>query len=211
MNRELYENVVSLSNDIRRSDKEHHGVSYRNVPNLRKIVIYLQTNQSKGQDTLRFCYDSYNFVALIFCRMGRASVSAFYYKRALEILKNLKRTPRNLPKIIESTILMRNYFIDDDCEDIWLLVQGRINEKKLKVIFDKNLNQPRDILYDPVEMSDKYLSVIDEVEEILEEQFEDKSGRGLCHAMWALKKELLLARGVRWRSVAEMNPDTLFD
>ena len=211
MNHELYENVTLLVEAIKQSDKEHFGVTFRDTPNLRKIVLYLQMNQSQGQDTLRFCYDSYNFVALMFDRMGRVSVAAFYYVRALEIVKKLKRTPRNLDSIIRNALIARNYYVDDDCQDIRILVKGRISEKKLNDIYKKNLNQPRELLHDPVEMSDAYLSVIDEVEEILDEQFEGREGRGLCHALWKAKKSLLIARGVSWKSLGEMNPHIRFD
>lgn len=66
---------------------------------------------------------------------------------------------------------------------------------------------------DAIELNPAYTNLIAEVERLVERKVEDegKCGLGTCHFFWALKKQLLKERGVKWRSPAELNPDTLYD
>lgn len=60
---------------------------------------------------------------------------------------------------------------------------------------------------DPVEKTEEYLAVIDEVEA----QIDCEHDAELCFSFWAVKAQLLLARGILWRSPAALNPGVLFD
>ncbi len=54
---------------------------------------------------------------------------------------------------------------------------------------------------------------IKEVDRILREEFQSQPrGTGLCHVIWARKKQLLWELyGIDWKTPAEMNPTTIFD
>ncbi|MBO4754890.1 MAG: hypothetical protein J5543_09860 [Bacteroidales bacterium] len=66
--------------------------------------------------------------------------------------------------------------------------------------------------YDPVEDSDAYLSVIDEVERRLYEELKDVPRHmGFCFRYWSAKRELLAKYGIEWRSPGIMNPRVMFD
>lgn len=65
---------------------------------------------------------------------------------------------------------------------------------------------------DPIEWSEEFEKVIDEVERELYEYFkEEERMMGFCFGFWSQKKSLLAERGIEWRTPAEMNPRVLFD
>jgi len=68
----------------------------------------------------------------------------------------------------------------------------------------------RTLKRDPVEMTEGYLAVIDEVERKVEENM-DFHGRGSCHQRWSLTREYLEEYGIVWRSLGAMNPRFHFD
>lgn len=51
------------------------------------------------------------------------------------------------------------------------------------------------------------------VNKILEEEFKDRKNQvGICHQIWARKKQLLKdLYNLDWKSPAELNPDIIFD
>ena len=66
--------------------------------------------------------------------------------------------------------------------------------------------------YDPVEDSEAYLSVIDDVERRLFEELKDEPRHmGSCFRYWSAKRELLAEYGIEWRSPGMMNPRVMFD
>ena len=66
--------------------------------------------------------------------------------------------------------------------------------------------------YDPVEDTDGYLAVIDEVERRLYEKFKGEPRHmGFCFGYWSAKRDLLAEYGIEWRSPNIMNPRVLFD
>ena len=64
---------------------------------------------------------------------------------------------------------------------------------------------------DSVENTEKYRFAMMEINPILENEFKDKFGMGICHSYWHRKKELLAKYGIDWKSPAELNPDIRFD
>jgi tetratricopeptide (TPR) repeat protein len=66
--------------------------------------------------------------------------------------------------------------------------------------------------YDPVEDTDGYLAVIDEVERRLYEELKDEPRHmGFCFHYWSAKRDLLAEYGIEWRSPRIMNPRVMFD
>ena len=66
---------------------------------------------------------------------------------------------------------------------------------------------PEGLLYDPVEDTDKYRAAMVSINAQLAAEFtrEDLEAKS-CPAVWRRKQELLKARGIHWRTPAEMNP-----
>lgn len=80
------------------------------------------------------------------------------------------------------------------------------------------------IQYDPIEKTEKYKSIENELEVTLSD-YKDELIReadmifekfgimpSICHRMWRKKKEILHDKyGIEWKTPAEMNPDINFD
>lgn len=79
-------------------------------------------------------------------------------------------------------------------------------EYNLKRIENPTLN------YDPIEESEPYLAVIDEVERRLYEDLKNEPRHmGFCFEYWSAKRDLLAEYGIEWRSPHMMNPRVMFD
>lgn len=66
--------------------------------------------------------------------------------------------------------------------------------------------------YDPIEDSEAYLAVIDDVERRLYEKLKDEHrGMGFCFIYWPAKEAMLAEYGIEWRSPGLMNPGVMFD
>ena len=58
----------------------------------------------------------------------------------------------------------------------------------------------------------RYREQFEEVEKILDKEFEGPAYRGKCHAVWDRKKQLLKEMyDIDWKSPAELNPHIDFD
>ena len=64
---------------------------------------------------------------------------------------------------------------------------------------------------DPVEKTELFQSVYDEVHEEAMEIIEKEGDLHLCFQLWNILTELYLKRGISWRSPALMNPNVRFD
>ena len=75
----------------------------------------------------------------------------------------------------------------------------------------QQLEKPN-LKYDPVEDSEAYLAVIDEVERRLYEELKDEPRHmGFCFEYWSAKEALLKEYGIEWHSPSSMNPGVIFD
>lgn len=73
-----------------------------------------------------------------------------------------------------------------------------------------------DIKYDPIEDTEEYKNIVDELEKKIETcmAFENIpiGGFGTCHIYWSYKKEILKNDyNIDWMSPAELNPTIMFD
>lgn len=88
------------------------------------------------------------------------------------------------------------------------LLQSCVSRMKLQeLLTSAQENRRRFIKNDPVEKTDAYLSVIDEVEEAIDKN----KTMDFCLEIWKLKAEFLSDRGICWRSPTQLNPGVMFD
>ena len=66
--------------------------------------------------------------------------------------------------------------------------------------------------YDPIEDSEEYLAIKDELEALIKAQIGEKKHIGYCYMYWSAKRHILKEKyGIEWRSPSELNPHVLFD
>ena len=159
------------------------------------------------EKNLSFAYDVLVFISEQYESMGRFSVAGIYRLEALKIAEGLDR---DFDEMLYAILCDRNYYVDDDCDDVRVIVDKLLPEKTIEKLFNSIKRRRRSLKHDPVEMSKEYLDCIDEIEEKIEKN-RTYSGLGSCHEMWDLKYRFLLEKGIVWKSPAVLNPRVMFD
>lgn len=194
--------------------KVNEDVSYFDSPVLKEIALLTNELIGEDKDTLLFLYDTNIFLADAYTRLCRFSLAAKYHFECVKYAKKLKElydvNIKDIKEVIYKLLRDRNFYIDDDCEDVKDVINGLISEKDILKLFDDRLSHRRNMKNDPVEMSDEYLSVIDEIEEKIEKN-RTMYGMGSCFEVWDLKEQYLAEKGITWKSPALLNPRVRFD
>lgn len=191
-------------------------LDYRAVPYLKEMerIVSEASDGCSDPSVISESFLVIRYLAEAYDRLGRFAVSAEYYKKAIELELKLSPDERSSSdvreEIVYRAIKARNFYVDDDCEDILPAARLLLGDGEAASLFASALVRRRSLVHDPVEMTKEYLSVIDEVEREIEER-RTVFGHGSCHEVWSLKTELLAKRGIVWRSPAALNPRVHFD
>ena len=212
---EVRDNIVSMVDIIEnRKRSEESSACYKDVPYLKKIESLLEEAKEENQDNLVLIYEANEYIAEQYAEMGRFSVAAKYRLRSLEgavkAFKNFDFNVEEIESVLYDLLRDRNYYIDDDCEDVRPLLVNVLPQEKVDEIYQRRMNRRRNLKNDPVEMSEEYLAVIDEIDEKIA-QNRTCYGMGSCFEIWNLKEEFLLEKGIVWRSPSLLNPRVMFD
>ena len=195
-------------------DEELKG--YKASPILKKMVELLEQNEDEGEEALSFSYDAYRFIGDTYRRMGRFSVAAKHEERALDIALKLYSDygvkAKDVDTLLNNILVDRNYYVNDDCNDVLNKIRGTVlfDSSTIEEINVRVMRRRRSLKHDPIEMSEEYLAVIDEVEEKIDQNRKTR-GMGSCHEVWGLKFDYLLEKGIRWKSPQILNPRVMFD
>ena len=199
-------------------DYNAYELTYRAVPYLKEteeiVEAQLASESPCDKVTLLDSATIMRYLAEAYDRLGRFAVSVRYYKRAIELAAKLYtmygEKMQDSSGMIYNALKARNYYVDDDCEDIRELAITFISKELVDDVFSTVMNRRRNLNHDPVEMTEEYLAVIDEVDEKIEKNREYR-GFGSCHHVWSLKTDYLAEKGIRWRSPDILNPRVRFD
>ena len=199
-------------------DYNAYELTYQAVPYLVEtdelVKAQLASEDSYDKVTLLDSATIMRYLAEAYDRLGRFAVSVRYYKRAIELAATLYTTygeeMQDSSTMIYNALKARNYYVDDDCEDLRAQAFIFIPRDIVDDIFDTVMNRRRNLKHDPVEMTEKYLAVIDEIDEKIEKNRE-YHGFGSCHHVWSLKTDYLAEKGIEWKSPVVLNPKVRFD
>lgn len=118
--------------------------------------------------------------------------------------KSVTNETIHIPKVDEVCRWVSYIVVDDEIAWNYLMT--------LKA--DGSLNYITVNKYDAKEYDPKYRKIIKEVETQVRAEME-KNGSygklGSCHVFWSLKQKMLKAKGIQWRSPAELHPNTNYD
>ena len=195
-----------------------HELTYQAVPYLKEtdelVNDQLASEEPYDKVTLLDSATIMRYLAEAYDRLGRFAVSVGYYKRAIELAAKLYtmygEEMRDSSGMIYNALKARNYYVDDDCEDIREQALVFISTDIVDDVFDTVMNRRRNLKHDPVEMTEEYLAVIDEVDEKIEKN-RQHHGFGSCHHVWSLKTDYLAEKGIEWKSPVVLNPRVRFD
>ena len=209
--------LIELAKSIE-SHKEHQyaAPTYKDVPALNEMaqIVKTQLESEKMHDksTLTDSITVLRYLADAFESMWRIAYTVKYHARLLELQAELyerfSETDDNFADDYYKALRARNYYQNDDCADLKRLARIILPTEDCKDIENRLIGQKQRLLRDPVELSEKYLSVIDEVERKIDESGIDK---GLTHGRVQLKAKLLNEYGIDWKSVICLNPNVHFD
>jgi len=199
-------------------DYNAYELTYRAVPYLKEteeiVEVQLASESPYDKVTLLDSATIMRYLAEAYDRLGRFAVSVRYYNRAIELAAKLYtmygEEMQDSSGMIYNALKARNYYVDDDCEDIREQALVFISKELVDDVFSTVMNRRRNLKHDPVEMTEEYLAVIDEVEEKIEKNREYR-GFGSCHHVWSLKTDYLAEKGIEWKSPVVLNPRVRFD
>ena len=199
-------------------DYNAYELTYRAVPYLKEteeiVEAQLALERPCDKVTLLDSATIMRYLAEAYDRLGRFAVSVRYYNRAIELAAKLYtmygEEMQDSSGMIYNALKARNYYVDDDCEDIRELAITFISKELVDDVFSTVMNRRRNLKHDPVEMTEEYLAVIDEIDEKIEKNREYR-GFGSCHHVWSLKTDYLAEKGIEWKSPVVLNPRVRFD
>ncbi len=195
-----------------------HELTYLAVPYLKETeeIVEAQLSSEEAYDKVTL-FDSatmMRYLAESYDRLGRCAVSVHYYKRAIELAAMLYtmygKEIQDSNGMVYNALKARNYYVDDDCEDLRKQALVFISKDIVDDVFDTVMKHRRNLRHDPVEMAEEYLAVIDEVDEKIEKNRE-YHGFCSCHHVWSLKTDYLAEKGITWHSPGVLNPKVRFD
>lgn len=200
----------------RKEGRDSIAASYLDVPLLKEFAQLLESGLDEEKDSLLLAFNGYLFLSEQYTSLGRFSISADYLFQALNIAVTLWSKYaiklQETSDVIYRLLRDRNFYVDDDCNDVLEILKKTplLDQKSIEDMFQKRMNRRRNLKQDPIEMSEEYLAVIDEVEEKIEKN-RKSFGMGSCYEYWELKERFLLEKGIKWKSPALLNPRVLFD
>ena len=196
--------IIELIKQInkRKEGRDSTAATYRDSPDLQELAELVSVESDSS-----FAYDVLVFISEQYESMGRFSVAAIFRLNALKIAEGLDK---DFDEMLYAILRDRNYYVDDDCDDVRAIVDKLLPKENIEKRFNAIKQRRRSLKHDPVEMSEEYLAVIDEVEEKID-QNRTLYGMGSCHEIWALKYEYLLEKGIDWKSPQVLNPRVMFD
>lgn len=209
--------LVELLQKIEDGKKhEYSAPTYKDTPYLKEmqeiVKNYLNTEKLYDKDTLTDSIFVLRYLAESYEKMCRVLYAEEMRKRILELQSELYKryslTEEGCDDDYFKALRLRNYYKKDDCKDLSTLMSEILPESsRIKIEEEVSKNYPS-IKRDSIELSEEYLSVIDEVERRMDEAGADK-----MHTFERidLKAQLLSEYGVFWRSEIIMNPKVHFD
>ncbi len=206
---ELYQLVES------NKPHEYAAPTYKDVPCLREMEEIALSNNDGDADALEDRMGALWYLAECYYKMCRAALAAKYYGALVEChvkLVKIKKYDKNFKRMFDDSFYnackMRNYYEPDDCEDLIELVRGSLPDGKIQDLYESAVESRNGLpKNEPVEKTEEYIAVIDEVEKLIDEY----KTMDFCLEYWSLKSMYLAERGIHWRSPATLNPHVMFD
>ena len=135
--------------------------------------------------------------------MGTFYRSISRYQKALECFKKAYALRKDEPSLYYIVLTERFLYPD---KDINIKNKGLISPRVKLALQGKS-----GLKIDPIEKTQVFMDVFDEVHEEALEIIEKEGDLHLCHQMWGILTDLYAKRGIFWRSPALMNPHVMFD
>ncbi len=211
------QNVRTLIDRIE-SRKKHSNAAptYKDSPSLKEIaIIALSLKGDIDGESLEDQIFSLKYVCDAYYIMGRTGLSNKLYPYLLKAhvalveLMGDEKALKNCENDFYWAVKAANYYEEDDCEQLIKIVRSVLSKEKIQEKLNSAKSSRKGLpKSDPIEKSEEYLAVIDEVEQLIDENAKMKD---FCIEYWNLKGHYLAERGIYWRSPVILNPGFMFD
>ena len=208
--------LIALHDQIE-SRKEHQyaAPSYKDRAALIEMEQILLSNSDGSADVLDEKIAVLRYLAACYDEMCRTGISLKFHNKLIEthaelsLQKDYEGEDMDLlEEDFYNAVKARNLYHADDCQDLISKIEGVLPKAKIDKLAGSAMRRcgflPKN---DPVELTERYLAVIDAVEEKIDRTMTT----GICHEYWALKSMYLEELGIKWSSPAVLNPDIMFD
>lgn len=205
--------IIALIKEIEsRKEHIHAACTYQDSYALKIIEDYLNSLLQQYNYNILDAIFLARYLANNYEKMWRIKYSIHYYN----LLIQLHLKAYNQDQMIDQDIYddyyhalrARNYYFKDDCSDLVEIAKKILNTTKREKIEKQVLYEFQPLTHDPIELSDEYLQVIDEVEKAIDDI---KDHQVFFFEKMTLMKQLLLEKGIVWHSIIELNPNYHFD
>ena len=214
---ERLKRIIELIKEME-SRKEHKyaAATYRDVPALRELdSIVKEQLDSEHPHTLGTLTDSIfavRYLGNAYESMWRIPYANKHYKWLLELHGELYRLfgekDDECSDDYYGALRARNYHADDSCPDLAELAKAFLPDKKRLDIEKRVLVDSRPLRHDPVELTDEYLAVIDEVDRRMDTEDCKKVHPFVRNQIFC---DLLREYGIEWEPLTSLNPGMHFD
>jgi len=209
--------IIELFREIE-SRKEHPNaaMTYKDVPALKEIeniiTKKLAAETPYDRDTLVDSIAAVRYLGSAYEYMWRIAYAVKHYdhlmKLHLDLFRRFGERDENCNDDYYSSLRARNYYGKDLCDDLKEIAKELLPENDRTKIETQIFSEFHPLKHDPVELTDKYLSVIDEIERRMDT---DEIKKMHSFTKSRLFGQLLLEYGIEWKSVTSLNPGCHFD
>lgn len=209
--------ILELIKEIE-ARKEHSNATttYKDVPALQEIDKIVKEQMALEQpcdcDTLIDSIFAVRYLGSAYESMWRIAYANKYHKWLfdihLDLYQRFGEKDKELADDYYTALRARNYYGKDDCSDLIEVAKELLPDKKRLDIEKQILEDFHPLKHDPVELTDKYLAVIDEVDQ----RMDIPENKNIHSFLWNERFQALLQQyGIEWEPMTSLNPGWHFD
>ena len=177
------------------------NLTFKITPVLNEIAQKAEEIQADDPTHIIDKISVYEFLGDGYYSGGRMQLALDYYREAIELGKSLADENRQyfepLRSLYTKLVMVRYLFEGNDSENLKEEISDYV--KKSKSLREDILEECQYATkHDPVEDSEEYLAVIDEIEERIYEETKDSDDADSSEVYNQLKKQYLAERGIEW-------------
>ncbi len=198
-------------------EHSHAAPTYKDSPYLAEMAQIVLAQRDCDIETLEEIIPVLLYLAECYDKMCRAGMSVKFYTPLLKAhtelmkLKGYDRSDEDTNRLKDCflrAVKARNFYEPDDCADLAEMLSGILSKDEIGQLIKGAQESLRGFIKnDPIEKTEQYLAVIDEVEERIDKE----KTTDFCLEHWNLKSRFLLEHNIIWHSPARLNPNVLFD
>lgn len=214
---EKIKRIQELLNEIEnRKEHENAPMTYKDVHALQELDMIvkneMETIEDCDHETLVDSIFIIRYLASAYESMWRIKYANHYYLQLMKLhvvlYKRFQIFDQEVADDYYRALRARNYYGKDLCLDLVALGKDLIPEKKRINIEEQILEDYHPLKHDPIELTDAYLAVIDEVEH----RMDTIENKNIHPFIWNQRFQALLKEyGIQWEPITTLNPGWHFD